>query len=145
MGISIVFLTSCTESLPSGKDTMNPAFMKFYAGKGIGPVKAVSLSTIDTSMASKGRILFESKCITCHRMTEEKLIGPGLQGVTLRRTPEWIMNQILNPIEMAQSDSLAKELLLVYYSQMAPMGLNETEARNVLEYLRSVDTMVGSD
>ena len=46
------------------------------------------------------------------------------------------MNMMLNPMEMTQKDSLAKELLAIYYSQMLDNNLTEEEARSVLEFLR---------
>jgi len=46
------------------------------------------------------------------------------------------MNMILNPLEMTQRHPATKELLAEYFTPMAPLGLTEDEARNVLEYLR---------
>ena len=83
--------------------------------------------------------LFQSKCVTCHKISEERGIGPGLKGITQRRRPEWIMNQILNPLEMTQKDSMSKELFSIYKSQMTDMDLTEGDARNVLEYFRDND------
>src|SRR6478736_455386 len=67
-------------------------------GLGVGPVKsAVDVSKFDAALADKGKGLFEAKCTACHRLTDEKVVGPGLKGVTERRKPEWIMNMVLNP------------------------------------------------
>ena len=64
--------------------------------KGIGPIKELKLeSTIDQELATSGEELFNSSCTVCHRI-DAKFIGPELQGVTQRRSPEWIMNLILN-------------------------------------------------
>jgi cytochrome c551/c552 len=65
---------------------------------------------LDASLAEKGKAAFEQKCSACHRF-EERFVGPPLKGVTTRRAPEWIMNMILNPVEMTQKDPAAKELL----------------------------------
>jgi mono/diheme cytochrome c family protein len=116
--------------------------MKFYSGKGVGPIKEIQLSGIDQALAVEGEKLFRVNCISCHQASSARIIGPGLLGVTRRRTPEWIMNQILNPMEMTQKDSLAKELLAVYMAQMTPMSLNEKEARSILEFFRSNDENV---
>ena len=69
---------------------------------------------------------------------EERYIGPALQDVTERRTPEWIMNMILNPEEMTKKDPIAKELLAEYLSPMANQSLEEEEARKILEYFRTL-------
>jgi mono/diheme cytochrome c family protein len=106
--------------------------------KGIGPVTSVSLGEIDLALAEKGKKNFEAKCSACHKF-EEKVVGPGLQDVTIRRTPEWIMNMILNPVEMTQKDPIAKGLLEEHLTQMTFQNIQETEAREILEYLRKMD------
>jgi mono/diheme cytochrome c family protein len=141
LSITICFVIfSCSNDGNSGNSNKtNSKLSGYYAGKGVGPVTEIKIDALDPVMAETGKQIFQSKCISCHQATDAKVIGPGLLHVTKRRTPEWIMNQILNPIEMTQSDSLAKELLSVYLTQMTPMGVTEEEARAVLEYLRSIE------
>jgi mono/diheme cytochrome c family protein len=110
-------------------------------GKGIGPVKSVTLAaSIDEKLAADGQKLFEAKCTACHKWQKEKYVGPGLMGVTQRRKPEWIMNQILNPTEMTQKDPTAKELLATYMTQMTNQNCTEQDARNIFEYFRKMDS-----
>lgn len=107
--------------------------------KGIGPVKNVELgASIDQSMATTGEELFTNDCTACHR-TDAKLIGPALQGVLDRRSPEWVMNMILNPQEMIKEDPTAKELLIKFNgAQMIDQNLTEEEARAIVEYFRTL-------
>jgi mono/diheme cytochrome c family protein len=136
----VVLFYSCSNSPVDDKRIISEMEKRFYPGKGIGPVKEVKLEpTLDNGIAAAGEKIFNAKCTSCHKTGEEKRIGPGLGGVTKRRTPEWIMNQILNPLEMTKHDSLSKELLAIYLSQMTPMDLTEQDARAVLEYLRKND------
>lgn len=108
--------------------------------KGIGPISKVSLADeLNQDWISEGQTIFSTKCIACHRI-EQRLIGPKLAGVTQRRAPEWIMNMILNPNVMIAQDPTAKKLLVEYNNaMMINLGVTQTEARSVLEYLRSVD------
>lgn len=111
-------------------------------GKGVGPFadKPVTIGAgIDEAMAAKGKATFEAKCTACHKMTEERYVGPGLAGVTERRKPEWIMNMIVNPGEMLEKDPVAKELLAVYMTQMAKQDVTEQDAREIYEYFRQND------
>ena len=109
-------------------------------GKGIGPVTSVEVgAAVDAAMASEGEKLFEAKCTACHKVTDEKYVGPGLKGVTQRRKPEWIMNMILNPTEMTQKDPTAKELLATHLTQMTNQNVTQEDARKLLEYLRKID------
>ncbi len=105
--------------------------------KGIGPISSITLGEIDEAMAAEGKEVFKAKCSACHKMSK-RFVGPGLAGVTERRTPEWIMNMILNPEEMVEKNQAAKQLLAEYLSPMANQSLTEKEARLILEYFRTV-------
>lgn len=107
--------------------------------KGIGPVSNVTLSPeIDTELAKKGKEVYDKMCLACHK-PDKKFIGPAPIGILDRRTPEWVMNMILNPENMIKENETAKKLLIEY--NMAPMAnqnLKEDEARAVLEYFRTL-------
>jgi cytochrome c len=103
--------------------------------KGIGPVTSVQLGPIDHERAEAGRDVFETKCSACHRL-DERYVGPPLGDVLDRRTPEFVMNMILNPDEMVKRHPVIKELLAQYYTPMTNQGLTEEQARAVLEYIR---------
>lgn len=108
--------------------------------KGVGPIKSVELgATIDEAMAKRGEAVYNQKCLACHRIGK-KFIGPPPNGILKIRTPEWVMNMILNPERMVAEDPLAKDLLVEFNgSPMANQGLTEAEAREVLEYFRTLD------
>lgn len=107
--------------------------------KGIGPIKSLTLpAEIDQAMATKGADVYKRMCTACHR-PDKKFIGPAPKGIMERRTPEWIMNMILNPEGMVANDPLAKKLLIEFNgSPMANQNLTEEEARQVLEYFRTL-------
>jgi cytochrome c len=107
--------------------------------KGIGPISSLELaSEIDQTMVTHGQEIYNKMCTACHR-PNKKFIGPAQAGVMDRRTPEWIMNMILNPEEMLQKDPLAKELLAEFNgAPMANQNLTQEEARAVLEYFRTL-------
>ncbi|MGI9542001.1 MAG: c-type cytochrome [Cyclobacteriaceae bacterium] len=107
--------------------------------KGIGPITEVTLGPIDDAMVAEGKAVYEQLCTACHK-ADQKFIGPAPKGIMTRRSPEWIMNMILNPEEMVKSDPIAKDLLVEY--NMAPManqGLTEEQARQILEYFRTLE------
>ncbi|WP_211222989.1 c-type cytochrome [Salinimicrobium terrae] len=108
--------------------------------KGIGPIDNLELGeNIDESMATRGAELFKNMCSACHKM-DKKFIGPEIAGVTERRTPEWIMNMILNPEQMIKEDPIAKKLLIESnMAVMANQNLTEEETRAILEYFRQYD------
>ncbi len=108
--------------------------------KGVGKFTSVDVpATIDDAMAGKGQAIFETKCTPCHKLTAEKLVGPGLKNITNLRTPEWIMNMITNPEEMTKKDPIAKALFEEHLIQMVGQNVSDDEARQILEYLRKND------
>ena len=66
------------------------------------------------------------------------MIGPAMVGLDQVRTPEWLMNMILNPEEMIKKDPIAKALLEEMGSIMLDQNLTETQAREILEYIRTI-------
>lgn len=110
------------------------------ANKGVGPVKNLDLpETIDMAMAEEGKNLYKTKCSACHKV-DKRFIGPSPIGVMKRRSPEWIMNMILDPEGMVKNDPIAKQLLIEYNgSPMANQSLTEEEARKILEFFRTLE------
>jgi mono/diheme cytochrome c family protein len=104
--------------------------------KGVGPITSITLGEIDPALAEQGKALFTAKCSACHKI-DKRFVGPALKGAIDRRTPEWIMNMILNPDKMVVENEEAKKLLAEYLSPMANQSLKEEEARAILEYLRT--------
>tara|TARA_B100001105_G_scaffold120694_1_gene96790 strand:+ start:141 stop:638 length:498 start_codon:yes stop_codon:yes gene_type:complete len=148
---NIFFIIGCSQSeawYGAGKSPNLPMKDKYEIqtkkvspmdDKGVGPISTISLTnTIDGSMAIHGKELFENKCTACHS-TDKRKIGPKLLGITKRRSPEWIMNMILNPEGMVKENEQAKELLMEYLAPMANQSLQEDEARAILEYFREID------
>ena len=107
--------------------------------KGIGPIKSVTIAPeIDQAMAAAGKATYDQMCLACHK-PDKKFIGPAPKGVLERRTPEWVMNMILNPEGMVKEDPLAKDLLMEFNgAPMANQHLTEEQARSVLEYFRTL-------
>jgi len=107
--------------------------------KGIGPITEVVLGPIDPEVVAHGQEVFDTKCSACHKW-EERYVGPALAGVTSRRTPEWIMNMILNPDEMIKSDEQARALFVEYLTPMTFQNVSEADAEAILTYFRSLDS-----
>ena len=120
-------------------DNTGVAVVSDYS-KGKGKFMDVKLThPLDKSYVDKGKAVYEVKCGSCHKLTEEKLVGPGWKGVTDRRKPEWIMNFSTNTEEMIDKDPAAQKMLEQCMVRMPNQNLSDIEARNVLEFMRSND------
>ncbi|WP_373522850.1 c-type cytochrome [Aquiflexum sp.] len=109
-------------------------------GKGIGEITQVELSDeIDTGMVKMGKSIYDMKCSACHKLTDQRVVGPGFQGVTNRRKPEWIMNMITNVEVMLDQDPAAQKMLEECLTRMPNQNVSIGDARNILEFLRNND------
>ena len=131
--------TTKNKEIPESNSSASNAPIIDLNNKGVGPIKSLPLDdTIDDTMAAVGLELFKSKCAACHK-ADKKFIGPAPKGIFERRSPEWVMNMILDPEGMTKNDPIAKQLLIEYNgSPMANQGLTEEEARAILEYFRTL-------
>jgi hypothetical protein len=122
--------TTATASDPSDYDP----------NRGIGKHTSVDLGDkLDVAMAAEGEKIQSVKCSSCHKLTDEKLVGPGWKGVTTRNKPEWIMNFITNPDPMIDKDPKLQAQLELCLLRMPNQSLNDQEARSILEYMRQND------
>ena len=96
-------------------------------------------AALDQAMATKGEEVAGVKCTSCHKMTDERLVGPGWKGVTERRKPEWIMNFITNPDPVIDKDPELQAQLELCLVRMPNQSLADTEAREILEFMRKND------
>ena len=136
----IMVLVSCVGNTKTSEVVMEiTEEIDSMKDKGVGPITSVNITgKINQSMADEGEVKFNSICSACHKL-DKKFIGPALIGVTKRRTPEWIMNMIMNPEQMVKKNAQAKQLHMEYASPMVNQGLTEAETRSILEYFRSND------
>jgi hypothetical protein len=79
------------------------------------------------------------KCTACHQLNDKRLVGPGFQGVTNRRRPEWIMNMITNVDVMLDQDPEAQKLLEECLTRMPNQNISMDDARGILEFMRKND------
>ena len=145
----VVFLVGCgggggsetsSDSSQPSTATTEPA-----AGPdiGVGPITEFDITSIAPGQAAAGLEVFTAKCTACHKI-EERYIGPALTGVTTRRTPEWILNMILNPDVMVKENTAARALLAEYIAPMTNQNLTQEEAVAILAYFLETDKSVES-
>ena len=128
--LSVVFLLSFTnlnfaqdEQASAGADTASDAQA---AESGMGD-------------AANGKALFNSLCAACHK-PYSKSIGPALNGVSERRSREWIETWISNSAEMiASGDAQAVAIYEEYNKTAMPAfpQLSSVEIGDILAYVET--------
>ncbi len=108
--------------------------------RGEGKFKTVDIgATVDPAMATAGQKVYDVKCSSCHKLTDEKLVGPGWKGVTQRHKAEWIMNFVTNTDQMIDKDPKAQSMLEICMVRMPNQNLDDQSARSVYEFMRKND------
>ena len=145
LGISIsIFYGACTggnkptinEPLDTEELTKNQPETH---GTEIKPGDIEITHPLNAQWVTDGKGIYDLKCQSCHKLTDERLVGPGWKNVTVRRKPEWIMNMITNVDMMLESDPAAQKMLEDCLVRMPNQNLTKEEARKVLEFQRSND------
>lgn len=94
------------------------------------------MGPVNASRAARGEELFTQKCATCHQLDGKKT-GPALREITKRRSPEYVLNQILNPDQMGKLHPDGKQMVAQYMQYMTIQGITMDDARALLDFLRS--------
>ena len=108
--------------------------------RGEGKFKDVKVEgKLDNVIAENGNKIYAVKCSSCHKVTDEKLVGPGWKGVSTRFSAAWIMNFITNTDEMLNKDPQAQAQLEICLVRMPNQNLSDTDARALYEFMRKND------
>jgi cytochrome c len=147
--ISLFVLVSCGPEKPKTEDNsheksesavLEAAEQAVDPAKGIGQIKNVALHTpLEMDRVGRGKSVYEMKCSACHKLTDQRVVGPGWAGVTKNRKPEWIMNMILNVDVMLEKDPEAQKLLELCLTRMPNQNVSVGDARDILEFMRQND------
>jgi mono/diheme cytochrome c family protein len=134
--------SSDNKQSPPSADQSKPADANpsYDQKRGEGKFSKVEVSSgLDVAKADAGLKVYTVKCSACHKLTDEKLVGPGWKGVTSRHTAEWIMNFATNPDVMIDKDPKAQAMLEICLVRMPNQNLTDDDARNIYEFMRKND------
>lgn len=110
----------------------------FEAENGVGPItELMAIDPLDIALADEGNALFTNMCGSCHKLSSPHVASP-IMDVTIERSPEFVMNTILNHEEMAKKIAAEKNLPAENMTSESIQNITQAEARALLEYLRSV-------
>lgn len=128
------------QETPKEEQTTTAENPSYDPERGQGKFKDVQVSpTLDKALAEQGEKVYGVKCSSCHKLTDEKLVGPGWKGVTQRHKPEWILNFITNTDEMLNKDPKAQAQLEICLVRMPNQNLSDDEAKSLFEFMRKND------
>lgn len=132
--------TATSESSSSETKKTDNANPSYDPERGEGKFTDVEVGDkLNVAMADAGEKVYSVKCGSCHKLTSEKLVGPGWLGVTSRHKPEWIMNFATNTDAMLNKDPKAQAQLEICLVRMPNQNLSDDDARSLYEFMRKND------
>lgn len=138
----ILFLIACGGG---GEAPAKPPGVQAPAAEASDPVDHglitaddIKLGDIDQAMVEKGKATYDVKCQACHSMGENRVVGPGWKGIMTKREPAWIMNMVVHTDAMLATDAEAQKMLEECLVRMPNQNLSMDEAREVLEFMRTL-------
>ena len=97
-----------------------------------------SFASVNAQDLAEGEQIYKNNCSTCHAVTDEVIVGPGLKGILQRRTIDWIVPWVKNPQAIiASGDKYAVDLYNKYNkAQMtAYPGYSAAQITSVIAYI----------
>ncbi|MGV3529390.1 MAG: c-type cytochrome [Flavisolibacter sp.] len=141
--ISTMGFFACVDKNPTFKEKLDTEELtknqSEVHGNLVKPEDVQLTTPLNQQWVADGKAIYDVKCAACHKLTDERLVGPGWKGVTQQRKPEWILNMITNVDVMLEQDTAAQKLLEECLVRMPNQNLTLEEARKVLEFQRSND------
>lgn len=142
---SLFTLTSCGDGSGTSSDEttipesgQNTSDQEVH-GNEVKPGDVTLTTPLNAQWVAEGKGIYELKCQGCHKLNDERVVGPGWKGVTKKREPHWIMNMITNVDMMLEKDPEAQKLLEQCLVRMPNQNIDKQQARQVLEFMRSND------
>lgn len=142
--VGILFFLGCNNNEPSKTETpaKSEESVKEQAeshGSEVKPGDVTLTTPLNKEWITAGKSMYEAKCQACHKLTDERIVGPGWTGITKKREPHWIMNMITNVEMMLETDPEAQKLLEQCLVRMPNLNVTTQQSREVLEFMRHND------
>jgi cytochrome c5 len=132
--------TNVPASDSSDKSTAGSSNPSYDPNRGEGKFKDVQINPkLDMALAKEGEKVYSVKCGSCHKLSDERLVGPGWKGVTTRHEAAWILNFITNTDAMLNVDPKAQAQLEICLVRMPNQSLTDQEALSLYEFMRKND------
>lgn len=112
--------------------------------KGVASFFFIALfSFSNNTFAQSGEEIFEGYCTSCHSIGGGTVVGPDLDGITDRRSEEWLVKWIQNsPALIASGDKEAVEVSAFSPSVMPPQPLDADQVKTLLSYIEAYEPPV---
>lgn len=112
---------------------------KYDPNRGQGTFKDVEVSALNSTLAKEGESIYNNRCQACHKLSNERLVGPGWEGITKRHEAAWILNFLTNTDAMLDQDPELQKQIEICMVRMPDQNLTDDQAKAVYEFMRKND------
>lgn len=93
------------------------------------------------TFSQEGEKLFKQNCASCHALTDKKMVGPGLKGISEKRSEEWLLKWTKNSAELISSGDADAKAIFEEFNKipMPPFALSDDEIKAIFSYVKSPD------
>ena len=90
-------------------------------------------------LIAEGEKLFKANCAACHSVGTNKVVGPGLQGISDKRSEEWLLKWIANSGELIASGDADAVAIFEEYNKvpMPPQPVTPEQIKSILAYIKN--------
>jgi mono/diheme cytochrome c family protein len=96
-------------------------------------------------LALKGEKIFKANCAACHSIGDNKVVGPGLKGISDKREREWLGKWIINSADLIASGDADANAIFDEYNKvpMPPQSVSEEDVDAILAYIKTPPQKAG--
>ena len=89
LGVVTLGFIACVDKTPSSKEPLDTQELTKNQpevhGSLIKPEDVQLTNPLNAQWVTEGKSIYELKCAACHKLTDEKLVGPGWAGLTKKK------------------------------------------------------------
>lgn len=116
--------------------------MKSTACIFLSTLMILSVSMFNSFAQESGQTLFKQNCGACHTVTKRTTVGPGLEGISEKRSKEWLLKWIKDSQSLVKSGDADAIKIFEEYGKnvMPPISLNEAQISSILDFIKNPDS-----
>lgn len=86
-----------------------------------------------------GKAMFRQNCGACHTTTKQPLVGPGLEGISDRRSEEWLIKWIKDSQALVKSGDADAVKVFEENNKavMPPIALTDDQIKTILAFIKA--------
>lgn len=115
-------------------------YMNYKSYLPIGLIITFFLLSLTLKSQDKGQENFQRHCAVCHSLGEDKILGPGLKGISERKDQEWLIKFIKNSSEVIKSGDEYAVALYEEYDNVEMTSFEQLSDEEIIEILDYIET-----